>query len=84
MRRAPLSLQPVDTRRPVVVHPRRQVCRFQRQRGSATVRRRLLEDAPETPWTRVAMESEIATNRMRNTEKRGDLRSLYATLPNSA
>ena len=30
------------------------------------------------------MESEIATNRMRNTETRGGLRSLYATLPNSA
>lgn len=79
-----MSLQPVDARRPVIVHPRWQVRRHQRQRVSATGRRRLPEDAPETPWTRVAMESEIATNRIRNTETRGALTSLYATLPNSA
>lgn len=67
-----MSLQRVDARR--------QVCRHQRQRVSAMVRRRLPEDALETRWTRVAMESEIATNRLRNAETRGDLRALYATL----
>lgn len=46
-----MSLQPVDARRPVIVHPRWQVRRHQRQRVSATGRRRLPEDALETQWT---------------------------------